>query len=471
MNRYFVFMTLFVAIANSAFAGTPPCVSYAGMADLDKDGYCVFVGTADATSTGWAGDVDCDDSDVNIHPGKTEVVGDEIDQDCDNDDLVMPVSDTVFGRFVSGEYKGKAPSAILFIEEYGRCKAATGRCSVDANHGRFVIADPAVDVFADIYVGVSRILRTDGIREVVSLEEASHYVKPPATYSGPSKAQRTQEATEAAKPLVDQEKSERIAADEALDGRVSAVERSNTDRDRVITAALDRQDTEETARKDGDRASMAAVATAAQRAETAVTAASTAKTRADDAYEVAEKALSHGPLFEAGVLGGGIFQLGLAGQERGEMVRGPVLGAGGLELRAGVDGDGYEVAGFGQLTVGGEGTGTGPDTALLVGAEVLGEVTHEGLAIGGFAAFARTENHGNVLDVTVVEQGLVFGPTLGGDFLLGEGRISPFVRLGAGPTWVAFRGYQDGIPIPEALPGVVALLQGGIRFGVGAKTP
>jgi hypothetical protein len=468
----FTILAILAATFNTAFAA-PKCTSYQGLMDADGDGACVFVGTATAITSGWTGVVDCDDAKSYKNPGATEIVGDGIDQDCDGKDLTLPVSDAAFARYVAVEYKGKAPSANLFITEYDRCVAATGRCSADNDEGRFMIADPEVDAFVDIYKGESKVLRADGIREVVTLEEQSHFspggAKPASSYTGPSKATRVAEAKAVAEPLVAKEREDRLAEearedaeDDARDGEINDIN------DRARSLAYDLE-VEATARREADLELVEKISDATDIAEQARTTAARAETSAGNANVKLNEALSHSPLIEAGPVGGANFRLGLAGLHDGEWLRGPVLGLGGFGLRAGVDGDWYEVAGFGQILFGGDGAGTGADIAFLAGVEGLGQLDMVGTHLGGFLAYTQSEDHGNVLDVSVVERGAVMGVVLNRDFAPGPFRTTVFVRAGAGPTCIGFRGHQDGQSMVASSVGVVGLIQAGINLGVGAK--
>jgi hypothetical protein len=116
---------------------------------------------------------DCNDSESSIFSGAPEVVGDGIDQDCAGGDLVLPVTEQVFARFVAAEYGGVLTTAENFVHEYGACNAAA-ECTVDMVNARFVITDSDY-VFQDLKDNRTGVLHCgkDG-REVVTAVAWSH---------------------------------------------------------------------------------------------------------------------------------------------------------------------------------------------------------------------------------------------------------------------------------------------------------
>jgi hypothetical protein len=440
-------------VTSTAFAA-PPCSSYAGLVDADKDGFCAFVGTSTATSTGWTGPVDCRDDIRGIRPGAIEIIGDGIDQDCSGADAVFPVADAVAKRYLANSGTN---GPLAFITEYDRCKAATGRCSVDDTAGQFVITNPEVDVFRDVYLRLSTVLVADGVREVVTLEEASHF--PGGSGSGVNKAY-VDKSVDVLRGETDKLREEILAADEAMNTRLVQVE---SDRDALVefanehTVRLHDFDkallTETELRKRADNQ----ITSDLVDLETGLTALTTR----------VETVASHGPLIEVGAVGGWSFRRPLVNSQ-GDWFRSSSIGGGGFELRAGVDANGWQVAGFGQVNFGSDGVGTGPDMGYLIGSDVLFDVGP--VEVGPWAAFVHTEDHANFLDITVLENGGLVGVTVQVDRQNGAARVVPFARFGVGPGFYGSKGItRKGDPVVISDYGCLGLVQAGFRFGAGAQ--
>ena len=302
-------------LVSPAFAATPtPCTSYAGLADADGDKFCAFVGAATAATSGWNGKVDCRDDIAAINPRATEKVGDGIDQDCSGADLTLPVSDQQWTWFVADEYKGRAPSQNLFVAEYNACTAATAsRCKIVVGNGdgRFEIVDPEKDIFCDVFVAGTSIVGTDRIREVVSLEVASHKYRDiksgderckvgastssSSAPAGVSKKAATAIAEKAAADALKPEADARSAADKAHDAAIASIRSDNDARDGVING--------HTAQIATNEAAISAVSAAAVDLTAGLAAAAE---KVEAAVDTADAAASHGPLFEGGVVGGGV---------------------------------------------------------------------------------------------------------------------------------------------------------------------
>lgn len=494
MTRFLVYLAALCGIfaSSTALAATPrPCTSYAGLEDADGDKFCAFVGAATATTSGWTGKVDCDDDDKAAHPGATEVVDDGIDQDCDGSDLVLPVSDPAFKRYVANTYGGRAPRTDVFATEYNRCTAAAGRCTVNDDKGRFDITDTEVDILCDVHRGDGSVVGSDGIREVVTLVIGSHrfpdlkpfdprcgYTASTSTHSGttsvaPPRPVATRKYVDGTYEVIRKaqvkEHDERVAAETALGDRVTKVEKVLDD----VVPALNEATTSivdlEAALAAQDEAIEAEVARAKAAEAAALSVAQEAQRDATSASRQASATAAHGPLLEAGVIGGLLVHRAL--NETGDdddAIRGSGIGGGGFELRAGVDAKRWQVAGFGQFGFGADGLGsTGPDTSLLVGADVLFDAGP--VEVGPWVGFLHTEDHANLLDLTVVESGGLVGVTLQGDLAPGTAfRAVPFLRLGAGVGFYGAKGTtEEGVVVVSDYGGL-AVVQGGFRFGAGA---
>ncbi len=232
---------------------------------------------------------------------------------------------------------------------------------------------------------------------------------------------------------------------------------------------------EDIQRETGKRVADVLVLTEALRAEELR--AQAAETKLDrlarDAGTAAAAAQSHGPLFEVGGVGGLIGRARMVPVDQdgnppgADPIRGMAVGGGGFELRAGVDARNFQLAGFGQFQLGADGFGHGPDTALMVGADMVGEFAP--VEFGGWLAYLHTEDRVSYLDLSVKEDGVVGGLTIQGDLDDGIGRLVPFLRLGAGVGYHGTRGVTtDGRPSVVSFYGPLVVLQGGLRFGAGA---
>lgn len=432
LSLVLVGLTALVATTSTANAATP-CTAYAGLIDSDADGYCEFVGAATAATSGWSGKVDCDDSDATVYPGANEIVSDGVDQSCSGADLVLPVSDPAFARYVANSYGGSTPKAETFVAEYDRCKAATGRCTVNDVKGTFDITDPSVDVFIDVYTSTSKVLRKDGVREVVTLDEASHYQQgaggSTSVYRGPSKATRLAEATAVVTPLLDTEKEARLAADAMHDSRldevesgISSIQTSNVTRDALITQALD-----------GVDSNLLAI-----EAETEARAEADRILSENDTVLAGRIAINTANVDQQGASGVAV-NVGIAGglntqRERivyEETIRGPATGLIGFDAAIHVDLDQAIVGPFATVAWGNDGSGSGADTSSLVGFEALGDVSDSGHHVGGFGAWRNTHSMSNMLDTAVPANGACGG----GSYRYqansaGPVTVSPWLRVG-----------------------------------------
>lgn len=427
------------ALAISADAATPnPCTSYAGMADADKDGFCAFVGASTAASTGYSGAIDCDDTHANMNPGLTEVVGDGIDQDCSGSDSVFPVSDPTVARYRANFGSWNANT---FITEYDRCKAATGRCSVDSVAGKFVIKDTEKDAFLDIYQGTSKILRADGVREVVTLEEASHF-RPGGTVAvgsggiGTKTAIRIadERAAAAVRPL----REEMLAADVLLDGRVDALESV----DEAITGVVNDHGSAIESLESGLAAEHDDLVDEARMRlaedERIERKADVAWSVADYALDTANIAQSHGPLLEAYALGGMV--IGTSVNDDGDVARNSFGGGAGGGLNFGLDGSGYRVNGFADIVVGADG-GSGPAHSEAIGAEATFAPGGSDFHLGPFAAYSQRSTQVNALESQVVGRNPLLGLSVAAPFAPKGAAHGLFqARVGCGPEFIGMAG-------------------------------
>ncbi|HAU66406.1 MAG: hypothetical protein UT30_C0001G0079 [Candidatus Uhrbacteria bacterium GW2011_GWF2_39_13] len=456
--------------STTAFAVDPPCTSYAGMVDLDKDGYCVFVGAATAASTGFTGEVDCDDTHKSVNPGAREVLGNTTDEDCDGVARVLPMKDSEFALFVKNEYGGnKTLDHTLFLVEFDACTAGAAAiprtCSVDLVLGKFVPVEGYL--FVDAFVNGTEIYRNHGEasdgREVVSKAQYSHY-RPCVKTSRPSLTRKTVTviATTQANLAVGGEATLRQVGDMILQGQINGINAANAGRDSAVNLLGGRVnglntdlDQEVADRKDADTA---------ERVDR-----QNADTLLNGRVTVNE---SRSVLVEGGASGmvigrRSLQQVDQSGNPNGEMVRNTALSAGGFGLRIGLETSSGEVAAFGNVGFGADGEGSGADTAYQIGLEALaGSST---TLIGGFATFQSTTDHANSVDASVLDNGVLVGLSLNRDFMPGSGRITGYGRLGVGYSWYATKGMNESGVIIVPGGGVTGLLQLGVNFGAGAS--
>lgn len=464
-----MFTLLALAISTALAAPSTPCTAYSGMTDADRDGFCAFVGASTATSTGWSGKTDCRDDIATINPGVAEEVADGIDQDCSGSDAVYPVTDAVAKRYLANS--GTA-GPVQFIAEYGVCSAAA-ECDVDDVAGIFKITAAAQEThaFKDIYVNGSKVLRNSGQkadgREVVTIDEAQHFRGSTGSGGGSGVGKTYIDGSvKVLREERDKLREEVLAADAALDSRLDTIETGNTGRDEELNRLGDVDTALEGLIADNEDA-IAAEVIRAKAAEAGILV--IARGASDDAGLASRKAsaaASHGPLIEAGAVAGGLFHRPLI-TDSGDEIRGSAIGGGGFELRAGVDSNGWQTAGFGQFSFGSDGLGTGPDTGLLIGADVLFDV--KSVEIGPWLAYLRTEDHANLLDVNVVETGGLVGATLQGNVVQDSAfRAIPFVRAGVGFGYYGTRGSSENGPTVVSNYDGLFVAQAGVRIGAGA---
>jgi hypothetical protein len=423
-----------------AFAGAPNWAGFPGLVDADKDGYPVFVGTSTAASTGYTGAVDCDDAHASVNPGAVDIIGDGINQDCVASDAVYPVIGSIVERYRANYGKNGAPAwkPETFASEYARCSGSAGRCKPDDVDGVFRIKDPEKDAFRDIYLGSTKTLRADGVREVVTVEEASHFHgSSGSSFSGPSKATRMKEATEAAKPVVEAEAK----------ARAEAIAQERTAREEAIEA-------EAKARAEA----IAAERTAREEVvEDLTQKVSRAGTNAMTAFDTAVIGQRHGVLIEGYVLLGTV--AGGQVKDRRDVVRSSFGMGGGAGVNFGADIAAGRVNAFADGMIGYDG-GAGPGHSESVGLEVLGEK-----GWGGFAAYSVRSSQPNSLETQVLGR----NPQLGVSYALpfadnSSGAHGLFqVRAGIGPEWLSIAGDDVTDEV-----GVAGRLTVGIGGGIGA---
>ncbi|MBI4437443.1 putative metal-binding motif-containing protein [Candidatus Uhrbacteria bacterium] len=420
--RYFLIMAAVCGLSSSVMAATPDWKGYAGLADKDGDGYPAFVGTATAASTGYNGAVDCDDAHKSMNPGLTEVPDDGIDQDCNGSDLKLPVSKAEYARFAASGNASRG--AVVFVKEYDRCAAATNRCSVDAVDGKFKITDPEKDAFRDIYTGTGKVLGTDGVREVITLEEASHFRgggSGGGGSTGVSPKTVKKVAAEAVKVETDARLKWQAELEEgiitpitnAVNGHGKAID----DNARAISDVSVWLDRERDARKNAD-----------ERLENGVAA---AMSKAQDASNTANWAAGHGPLIEAYAATGLVVGSPVAGAGD-DNARDAFGGGAGAGLNFGAEVNSVRVNGFVDAIVGYDG-GAGIAHSETVGAEVVGDD-----GVGGFLAYSSRSTQVNSLQTQIVGRSPIAGLSVVLPFAQGDagGHGILLARVGCGPEFI-----------------------------------
>jgi hypothetical protein len=426
--RYLITLTL-MGFSSLAYAGTPNWTGFAGLADADKDGWPAFVGTSTAASTGYDGEIDCDDGKGYKNPGATEIVGDGIDQDCSGHDLVLPVGDAAWKRFIAKEYRGRTPSAKTFVAEFDRVTAASTRASVDSEDGRFVVKDPKKDVFCDVYRGDSnsKLLIPDGIREVVTIEEASHSQaglvcitgKPSSSSSsggsGPSIAIVKKIAADAAAKVAKAEKEERLAAQVIFQtGVIDPLTDTVNEHIVAIKTTTD---------------ALEAEIVRAKKAELII------DDKAKDAQRAADESLSRKTFVEVFAVAG--FLAGSPVQDGQDTARKPIGGGVGAGISLGLlDTDSGRVGIFVDGIIGADG-GDGPMHAEKIGIDLVGL---NGVGFSG--AYGSRTSQADVLATEVRGQSGLGGVTYVKTFSEEDnGNHGVFqARVLGGPEWIAMAG-------------------------------
>lgn len=429
MTRFrFLTFVIGFGLTTTAFGAPPQWTGFTGLADRDGDGYPAFQGTATAASSGYTGVLDCNDTHANMNPGLTEIVGDGIDQDCSGADMVFPVADPVVVRYRANY---SSWNAVTFVTEYGRCKAASSRCTPDDVAGKFVITNPEVDAFRDIYRGTTKILGADGVREVVSLEEASHFRGGSSASGGGVGKSYVDASSGVLRKEAAQEREERLAADAELDRRIDTIESGNSTRDGAISGAI--QDI---------TALEAALAAQDDRIDAEAQARAEADTRiegkADAASRTASAAASHGPLLEAYGLVGAM--MGTPVVDDGETARKGLGLGGGAGVNFGLDADTYRVNGFADIIIGGDG-GAGPAHSEAVGAEATFRLGYGNGHLGPFLAYTRRSTQVDALQSQVVGTLPIGGISLAVPFgHNGAAHGLVTARVGCGPEFIGMAG-------------------------------
>ncbi|MEK7620099.1 MAG: putative metal-binding motif-containing protein [Patescibacteria group bacterium] len=479
MKRSILTLAL-MGLVSSAFAASPHPTAI----DADKDG--AFAATVDVNADGKkdAADIgvrssayDCDDGHATVSPRLTEVVGDGIDNDCSGADAVYPVADPVAARYLKNS---GAKNPLAFIAEYDRCKAAAAQCELDDVAGTMVIKDSASEthVFRDIFLGTSKTLGSDGIREVVTIDDASHFRGGSSSsgYTGPSKATREKEALAVATPLVTAESEARLSADARHDASLAAIQADNDLRDGVINdhgrsieslesglaAEHDALVLEAATRADADRRIEDKADAAQGDATSAIGAAYTAQDDALDAQLAAFAAASHGPLFE-GYVAGNV----MAGEpvgDNGEIARNAVFGGGGAGVNVGVDGEGFRANAFGETAFGFDGA-DGVSSNWAAGGEYLWQIDDSPVHLGLNAGYAQRSSLVNALETQVLGRMPMVGGTLAVPIGQGDsGQHGLFlVRADVGPEFIGMAG--DDVTDAVRFGGRVTV---GFGFGFGA---
>ncbi|MFA4845520.1 MAG: putative metal-binding motif-containing protein [Patescibacteria group bacterium] len=425
--RQFLFAGIAGLISSVAFAAAPNWAGFAGLVDADKDGYPAFVGTSTAASTGYSGKDDCDDTDKSVYPGASEIVADGIDQNCSGADLVLPVADPAYKRYVANSYGGRAPKPETFVAEFNRCKNATGRCTVNDVKGTFVVTNPEVDAFRDIYQGTGKILGADGVREVVTLEEASHFRGGSASGGGSGISTKT--ATKIADKAVKAETDARLAWQANLEADfVGPMTKNTNEHTGLIADNAKAIEDEVGARESADNILSGRI--------------STASANASNAVATANSVASHGPLIEAYALTGLVAGSPVTGRDGEGNARDVFGGGAGAGLNFGADLESARVNGFVDFLVGVDG-GAGPAHSEAVGAEIIGED-----GIGGFLAYSQRSTQVNSLQTQIVGRNPLVGLSVALPFAEDYERHSLFqARIGCGPDFIgiATDGVEDWV--------------------------
>ncbi len=441
-------------ISSSAFAASPHPTAQ----DADGDGS--FVSTMDVNGDGAkdakdigvkASAYDCDDGHKSIHPGATEVVGDGTDQDCNGSDLTMPVTDVVWKRFIANEYKGRAPSVAVFAAEYARVTAASSRMSIDAIDGKFKVSDPDVDAFRDIYIGTSKVLGTDGIREIVTLEEASHFRGGSASGGGGVSTKTVIKlADKSAEKAVKVETEARLKWQVEREGELAGITQAVNTHGEDIEKNAEAIEAEAEARADADEVQDRDI--------------KAAKDAADGAVSTANSMASRGTLIEGYALAGAL--VGSPVTDDDDFARQPLGGGVGAGINIGADLEESRVNAFVDAFIGGDG-GAGPAHSEAVGIEIVPDDGILGIdRLGGFLAYSQRSSQPNALETQV----------LGRNPLIGISYVSTFspnakngahglfqVRLGVGPEFLGIAG--DHVSDEVGVAGRLTIAIGG---GIGA---
>ncbi len=457
MNRT---LPLFLALVGLSVSGhalaDAPCTTYAGLADVDRDGYCGLVGTATPATSGWTGKVDCRDDIATINPGGREIVGDGIDQDCNGSDAVFPVPEATATRYLANS---GTIGPLAFIVEYGACDTAA-ECEVDDVAGTMQIKPSNLEThrFMDIYVNGTKVLRNHGQpadgREVVTVEEASHFRGGSSGSGGVGKSYVDASAgvlrQETAK-----EKEERLAADAEHDRRIGELQ---TTSDALVDAVNDH-----TGQIVDLESALAAETTAREAAYAAVLEDIVDLQAADVLLTDGVNLLqSHGPLFEGYAMGN--LMAGESVGDNGEIARNAAFGGGGAGVNVGVDGDGFRANAFVETAFGSDGA-DGVSSNWAAGGEYLWQVSDVGAHLGINVGYAQRSSLVNALETQVLGRMPMVGGTLAAPIGQGErGQHGLFlIRADVGPEFIGMA--SDNVTDAVRFGGRVTM---GFGFGVGA---
>ncbi len=480
LNRPFILTLGLMALTSaSALAGGGPI----HQADADGDGAPVALsdqngdGNVDHKDIGVAKSAyDCDDANPFRSPALPEKDDDGIDNDCDvKTPDAQPEDEPTRARFAANEYSGATWDRQRFVVEHGRMtKGATATpptAKVNTGAGTFEVLDSDDYLFVDIYLGDTKVIGTDGHRELVPNDdaaqnaineiadrEAKKATEAKPVYRGPSKATRQAEATEAAEAVVEGEAEARMEADVEHDRRLDDIESGNDDRDGFISDLIVADDSlfaaddvltdavvdEAEAREEADRLEAEAREQADDAEREAREEADRELQRRQDAQASTVTELStSGFAINGGVIGGVQLQRELTAS--GDTLRGPAMGGVGMDLTVHLDLDDALIGGFGSATWGSDGSGSGADEAYLLGFEALGDINDSGHHLGGFAAYRHTGGHSNLLDVSVPADGACGGASYRYQApSAGHVTVSPFARIGVCGEVYGSKGWQDG---------------------------
>lgn len=460
-----------VGLASTAFAGSPHPTA------IDADGDGAFAATVDVNADSTldykdigvrASQYDCDDAHAALSPRNTEIVGDGIDNDCSGADAVYPVADPVAKRYLANS---GAKGPLAFIAEYDRCTAAI-ECVTDDVAGTFTInaADIETRVFADGLCGSTSVLGADGIREVLTVGDYSHFRGNRCVgYSGttsrasggsstprPGVSRSYVDASSGVLLAADKAETEaRLAADTEHDRRLGSLE---SDRDVIVDTVnahtLSIESLEQgLAAQDG----LIVAEIKARKAEIV-----RVEGKAEDAAWDADAAASHGPLFEGYGLGN--LMAGESITDDGDVARNAVFGGGGAGINVGIDGDGLRANAFGETAFGSDGA-DGVSSNWAAGGEYLWQISDSPAHVGFNVGYAQRSSLVNALETQVLGRMPMAGGTLAvpfGDGASGQHGLL-IVRGDVGPEFIGMSG--DSVTDSVRFGGRVTV---GLGFGVGA---